>query len=743
MPKETTSLSPQWQHNTTSKGKSYSLWLREGKTKSTLIRTACDTELNHGHGGWTNVKSHGEQSKHLRFLKDALESGQLKSSNTTKSSSINNNINESLHRSITTLPTTINKSSYWPLNNMSDRQLTQVEKVLRAECYWTMAVSQLGFSCAAAPNMPQLFAAMFPDSRIAADLAKTDGQRSPVVVDGIVQFFVHELVKDVLTAPAYSLIFDENTIVGGPKQLDVHIRYWSEYKHGITTRYWRSIVYGNTTSEIIGRYLIDLLKVDGLDLCKLFQLGEIITNRDNMNSNTAIAMMIDKKIRMERETKTGVAVDKGLVSIGSCPLHAIQNVFMNGFTASKWQIDEIVHDFSFFFAQSSARSQDYLKAMENINSGSHQFSKQYVFSRWIEVGSSVERILRQWRVLIEYFITYLPKVNKMIVTNERWKRIKELLERKQVLALLFFFQYLYRHSFWKRLIWLQKQLPNIHILYEECTDFLRHVLQCFVKDDLLLNKTGKQLLMVQFDVATNQKTEAQLAIGESARNMLKDLSMIEKNLFMKDVRAIYSLITRELLHLLPLDNGLLRHLQFTHPLLRQQDCARASVMIVARDLPQFISENEIDRLHAEWLIYENETIPDEWYEQKPINSKLPQVTKYYPIDHYWKHIFSLKNSSGNAKFVVLGKLVKSLLSLSHGNGDIDSDLCENEMFVAEDHSPLNIATINGLRATKDAVRFYAGGKVHEVPISKALLDSVKQVCSRASVNPYKTQQLLK
>ncbi|CAF3969836.1 unnamed protein product [Rotaria magnacalcarata] len=584
MPKETTSLSPQWQHNTTSKGKSYSLWLREGKTKSTLIRTACDTELNHGHGGWTNVKSHGEQSKHLRFLKDALESGQLKSSNTTKSSSINNNINESLHRSITTLPTTINKSSYWPLNNMSDRQLTQVEKVLRAECYWTMAVSQLGFSCAAAPNMPQLFAAMFPDSRIAADLAKTDGQRSPVVVDGIVQFFVHELVKDVLTAPAYSLIFDENTIVGGPKQLDVHIRYWSEYKHGITTRYWRSIVYGNTTSEIIGRYLIDLLKVDGLDLCKLFQLGEIITNRDNMNSNTAIAMMIDKKIRMERETKTGVAVDKGLVSIGSCPLHAIQNVFMNGFTASKWQIDEIVHDFSFFFAQSSARSQDYLKAMENINSGSHQFSKQYVFSRWIE---------------------------------------------------------------------------------------------------------------------------------------------------------------RELLHLLPLDNGLLRHLQFTHPLLRQQDCARASVMIVARDLPQFISENEIDRLHAEWLIYENETIPDEWYEQKPINSKLPQVTKYYPIDHYWKHIFSLKNSSGNAKFVVLGKLVKSLLSLSHGNGDIDSDLCENEMFVAEDHSPLNIATINGLRATKDAVRFYAGGKVHEVPISKALLDSVKQVCSRASVNPYKTQQLLK
>ena len=151
-----------------------------------------------------------------------------------------------------------------------------------------------------------------------------------------------------------------------------------------------------------------------------------------------------------------------------------------------------------------------------------------------------------------------------------------------------------------------------------------------------------------------------------------------------------------------------------HPLIRQQESARTSLMIVARDLPQMLSGNDIDELHAEWRMYENENIPDEWYEQMSVTSEQPQTTRYHPVDHYWKHVLSIKNSSGNVKFVVLGKLVKSLLSLSHGNGDVESDLSENEMFVTDDRSSLNIATINGLRATKEGVRFYGAGKVHEV-----------------------------
>lgn len=160
----------------------------------------------------------------------------------------------------------------------------------------------------------------------------------------------------------------------------------------------------------------------------------------------------------------------------------------------------------------------------------------------------------------------------------------------------------------------------------------------------------------------------------------------------------------------------MRHLQFIHPLLRQQESARASLTIVARELPQLIGANELDELNAEWRMYENETIPDQWFEQMTNNNDSVQAITYRSIDYYWKSVFAIRNGSGNQKYVLLGKLIKSLLSLSHGNGDIETDLSENEVFVTDERSSMNIATINGLRATKEGIRFYGSGKVHEVSV---------------------------
>ena len=73
-----------------------------------------------------------------------------------------------------------------------------------------------------------------------------------------------------------------------------------------------------------------------------------------------------------------------------------------------------------------------------------------------------------------------------------------------------------------------------------------------------------------------------------------------------------------------------------------------------------------------------------------------------------------KNRSGIAKFVVLPKLIKSLLSLSHGNADVERGFSENAALITDDRSSLSDISINGLRATKDAVKFYGQGKVHEI-----------------------------
>ncbi|CAF1656657.1 unnamed protein product [Rotaria magnacalcarata] len=86
----------------------------------------------------------------------------------------------------------------------------------------------------------------------------------------------------------------------------------------------------------------------------------------------------------------------------------------------------------------------------------------------------------------------------------------------------------------------------------------------------------------------------------------------------------------------------------------------------------------------------------------------------------------------------------SLQSLSHGNADVERGFSENAALITDDRSSLSDISINGLRATKDAVKFYGQGKVHEVPICKGLLDNVKEAHSRYQVDQEKkTQRILK
>jgi len=209
-----------------------------------------------------------------------------------------------------------------------------------------------------------------------------------------------------------------------------------------------------------------------------------------------------------------------------------------------------------------------------------------------------------------------------------------------------------------------------------------------------------------------------IEIGAATRYQLENLSLAESEQFFIDIRSIYCRITDELIRTLPLKNPLLRHLQCLHPLMRRSDTSYTSIMNLARSFPQMIVPDDIDRLSAEWIIYQNEQIPNEWYQ----NSQ--------PIDRYWREVFQLKTSLGTKKFHSLEKLVKCALALSHGNADIERGFSENAFLVTDDRSLLSETSINGLRATRDAIKFFGNGKAHEVLITKDLLKCVRSAHSR-------------
>ena len=135
-------------------------------------------------------------------------------------------------------------------------------------------------------------------------------------------------------------------------------------------------------------------------------------------------------------------------------------------------------------------------------------------------------------------------------------------------------------------------------------------------------------------------------------------------------------------------------------------------MYLARNVPHLLTSEEVDRIGAEWHIYEMADIPDEWIKKSTNSSS--NIVEYVPIDKYWYQVLSTTTSTGTSQYLVLIKLVKCLLSLSHGNSGVERGFSQNNNLVSDDRSLLNESSINGLRATNAGIQFFGDGKTHMV-----------------------------
>ena len=91
-------------------------------------------------------------------------------------------------------------------------------------------------------------------------------------------------------------------------------------------------------------------------------------------------------------------------------------------------------------------------------------------------------------------------------------------------------------------------------------------------------------------------------------------------------------------------------------------------------------------------------ISDEWIEDKTSNENRSGSTVYvyHPIDIYWRHVFSINTSIEFPQFVVLTKLVKCFLSLSHGNAGVERNFSERRRPVSDERVSLSEHSTNGL-----------------------------------------------
>ena len=147
-----------------------------------------------------------------------------------------------------------------------------------------------------------------------------------------------------------------------------------------------------------------------------------------------------------------------------------------------------------------------------------------------------------------------------------------------------------------------------------------------------------------------------------------------------------------------------------HPDNRKDKITIKQIDYLAKKFKHVIAEKEVSLITGEWKLYQAEA------------DTVIDVTKCR-IDHYWRKIFKLTTSAGELKYPTLRKLVKSVLSLHHGNADVERSLSDNKNTCTKDRVGLHDDTLIGLRRMKEYAR--SAGGAHNVVVTAQMIDGMK------------------
>lgn len=233
-------------------------WLSEvSDNKHEAYCKICRKIFNIASMGKSALKSHRDGQTHQKRLKEHDNVRQAKiisllgaRASTDKVSQ--ENVNGCSHAS--------NSSPSIP-NNSLYHLSTLSKKVTDAELLWTLHCVNTHASAHSNVGMNTLFNTMFSDSEIASTYALSATKYRYLTTFGLGPHFSKLLANDVKKSPAHSIMFDETLNAQlQSKQLDVHIRYWSEDLSRVESRYYNSIFIGHSTANDLVEHYAEVTK---------------------------------------------------------------------------------------------------------------------------------------------------------------------------------------------------------------------------------------------------------------------------------------------------------------------------------------------------------------------------------------------------------------------------------------------------------------------------------------------------
>jgi hypothetical protein len=368
-------------------------WIAEASVNTQARCTLCDVSFSIASGGFAQVQQHAATAKHRAKVEDDSKQTKLQVAGTG---------------TVTLQPG-------------SGRKLCHDDQVTRAEILMLFRLVKHNYSIASYDDLTEVLKLAMPDDDVVRDMSLASTKCSYSIAYGLGKYYHVELIKDV-QREYYSLVVDETTTQQNTKQLDLHVKYWSNQEHQTATRYLGSCFLGHATAEVMNDSILAFLSCNGLSLQKLVMLS---------TDGPVVNVSLKKKLDQEIQNVGG----QSLVDIGSCNLHVVHNAFRHALCAvPSWSIEEFITDVFYWFKNFPSRQEDYVTVRNAItDDDTNKNFLQFVDNRWLSMGPVVTRVLQQFSCLREHFLK--GKFDSATKKNARFIRICGQLQANKITLL--------------------------------------------------------------------------------------------------------------------------------------------------------------------------------------------------------------------------------------------------------------------------------------------------------------------
>lgn len=196
--------------------------------------------------------------------------------------------------------------------------------------------------------------------------------------------------------------------------------------------------------------------------------------------------------------------------------------------ATRFDVEELVVDIFYWFDKSSKRKDNIHDYCCFCNVEYKQVLK-HVSIRWLSLERAVERILKVYNVLKSYFLSE---------SQARFKRLHSIFSNPLSEVYLLFYQSILP-VFSKFNLFLQREDPCIHLVYDHCQSLLRKLLNKFMEVSALRDQNACDV-----DHLNNQLSDETIFVGFITRQKMRklenegDISQAAKK-FIQGVRSFY------------------------------------------------------------------------------------------------------------------------------------------------------------------------------------------------------------